>query len=74
MVGEQAANPIPLHAFPPSVDESYFGEAFVLGGFKVGLYDVWDVFGRERMQVDKGFNWQDDRLEIIRIWRCLGLI
>ena len=74
MAGEQAANSISLHSFPPSVDESYFGEAFVLGGFQVGLHDVWYVLGREGMQVYKGFNLQDHRLEIIRIWRCLGLI
>ena len=73
MASEQAANPIPLYTLSPSVDKSYLGEAFVLGGFQVGLYDVWYVLGREGMQVDEGFNWQDDRLEIIRIWRCLSL-
>ncbi len=67
MAGEQTANPVPLHPFSPSVDKSYFGKAFALGGFQVGLYDVWNVFGREGMQVDKGFDRQDDRIEIIRI-------
>ena len=70
MASEQAANSIPLHTLPPSVDESHFGEAFVLGGFQVGLHDVWYVSRREGMQVDEGFNRQDDRLEIIRVRRC----
>ena len=72
--GEQAADPVPLHTLSPSVDKSYFGKAFVLGGFQVGLDDVCDVLGRERVQVDKGFNRQNDRLQIIGVWLCRGLI
>ena len=72
--GEQAAYPVPLHTFSPSMDKSYFGKALVLGSLQVGLYDVCDVLRRERVQVDKGFNRQNDRLQIIRVWRRLGLI
>ena len=74
MASEQAANSIPLHTLPPSVDESYFGEALVLGGLQIGLHNVWYVSRRESMQVDEGFYRQDDRLEIIKIRCCLGLI